>query len=343
MSHSTPIIILGALSSFAGCSGGGVSTGNDNDFGGGYGGGGRSGSAGQIPGSPQRRAYVGLFGDNAVAVVDTGTSSVVTTIPVSAPDGLVMKPDGAKIYVSSNNGSVVEVIDTMTETVKTSIEVGTQPAGLSITNDGMYVLVSVQGDGQAAIIDTATDTVLAKAPVGKAHNSGLSADGATAFVASQVPDAPAVNVVDIPSGMAGPDFALDASPRALSELDGKLYVTVAASGDIEVLDATSGIKIGSIPTGGSPHDIRPTFDGKFVLTVSQTAGELELIDPKADSVVAHVATGKLPHWIGLSSDNAFAYVTNEGDNNLVVVDLSTRSIARTIAVGNAPRKVAVQP
>jgi YVTN family beta-propeller protein len=197
---------------------------------------------------------------------------------VSAPDGLVITPDGAKVYVSSNNGDVVDVIDTATDKVKGTVTVGTQPAGLSITKDGKYVLASVQGDGQAVIIDTVTDTVLGKSPVGKAHNSGLSPDGTLAFVASQVADAAAVDVVELPSGKAGATFALDAAPRAVFELGGKLYKTVAGSGDIEVLDATTGKKGASITTAGSPHDIRATLDGAFVLTVSQTAGELEVID-----------------------------------------------------------------
>jgi YVTN family beta-propeller protein len=143
--------------------------------------------------------------------------------------------------------------------------------------------------------------------------------------------------------MAGPDFSLDAAPRALCELQGKLYATVAGSGDIEVLDATSGQKTTSIPTGGSPPDIRPTVDGTYVLTVSQTVGELEIVDPKTSSVIAHLPTGKMPHWIGLSSDGAFAYVTNEGDDTLVVVDLAAHTVEKTIAVGNAPRKIAIQP
>jgi YVTN family beta-propeller protein len=334
MNHSKHAVVLIALSSFAGCSGGGGSTGNGS---------GGSAGGGTKSNPPAGTAYVGLFGDNAVAVVDTASSHVVATIPVPAPDGLVITADGAKVYVSSNNSSVVEVIDTATQSVTASIEVGTQPAGLSLTPDGKYVVVSVQGDGQAAIVDTASDSVVAKAPVSKAHNAGISTDGAHAFVASQATDAPAVNVVDIPSAAAGPAFALDASPRALAELNGKLYATVAGSGDIEVLDAASGAKTGSIPTGGSPHDIRPTLDGKLMLTVSQTAGELELVDPGGDSVVGRVATGKMPHWIGLSSNGAFAYVTDEGDNNVVVVDLSAQRIERTIAVGNAPRKIAVQP
>lgn len=345
MNHSNPIVMLIVLATFAGC--GNPSSGSNNasssGSGGQSGGAPASASGGPSGGAPTHKAYVGLFGDNAVAVVDLAAPRVITTIPVPAPDGLVIEPEGGKVYVSSNNGSAVEVIDTATETVRSNIEVGTQPAGLSITADGKYVVVSVQGDGQVAIIDTATDSVVAKAPVDKAHNSGVSADGALAFVASQTANAPAVDIVEIPSGTAGPSFGLDASPRAIAELDGKLYLTVAGSGDIEVLDATSGQKLPSITTSGSPHDIRPTADGALVATVSQTAGELELIEPQSASVAARIATGKMPHWIGLSKDGAFAYVTNEGDNNLVVVDLAARAVKQTLSVGNAPRKLAVWP
>jgi YVTN family beta-propeller protein len=346
MNHSNPIVMLSVFAALAGC-GNGTSSGENAAQGAGSGGQGSGGlpaaGSGASGDMPQGKAYVGLFGDNAVAVVDLGAASVATTIPVSAPDGLVIKPDGTKVYVSSNNGTVVDVIDTATEAVTTNIEVGTQPAGLSITADGKYVVVSVQGDGQVAVIDTVTDVVVAKTPVGKAHNSVVSADGTLAFVASQVADAPAVDVVDIPSGMAGPSFALDASPRALTEVAGKLYATVAGSGDIQVLEATNGQKLSAITTAGSPHDIRPTLDGAFIATVSQTAGELELIDPEKASVMAHIATGKMPHWIGLSRDGAFAYVTNEGDNNLVVVDLAARAVKKTLSIGNAPRKLAVWP
>jgi YVTN family beta-propeller protein len=289
------------------------------------------------------KAYVGLFGDNAVGVVDLTSNKVLTTIPVAAPDGLVITPDGAKVYVSTNNSDVIAVIDTTTDTLTTSITIGTQPAGLAITPDGKHVVASVQGDGEAAIIDTTSDTVVAKTAVGKAHNSAISADGTLAFVASQATAAPAVDVVDVPSGTAGASYTLDAAPRALCELGGKLYVTVAGSASIEELDATTGQAGAQIVTGGSPHDIRPTVDGSLVLTVSQTAGELELVDPSASTVVAHIPTGTMPHWIALSSDGKLAYVTNEGDNNLVVIDLATRAVTTTIAVGNAPRKIAVQP
>ena len=52
------------------------------------------------------KAYVGLFGDNAVAVIDTATNTLLTTIPIPAgPHGLVITPDGATVYASSDGDS----------------------------------------------------------------------------------------------------------------------------------------------------------------------------------------------------------------------------------------------
>jgi YVTN family beta-propeller protein len=289
------------------------------------------------------KAYVGLFGDNAVAVVDLRSSKTITTIPVSAPDGLVITPDGAKVYVSSNDSGAVQVIDTARDRTQTTIAVGAQPAGLSITPDGRYVVASVQGDGRAVIIDTRSDSVVAAAPVGKAHSSGLSSDGALAFVSSQVTDAPSVDVVHVPDGAAGPSFPLDAAPRALCDLDGTLYATVVGSASLHVLDASTGQARPAIETAGSPHDIRPSTDGSFLFTVSQTANEFEVIDPSSSTITARIPTGAMPHWIALSTNGASAYVTDEGDDDLAVIDLGSLAVTHKIPLGKAPRKLAVKP
>src|SRR4051812_24337880 len=88
------------------------------------------------PLNQDRKAYVGLFGDQAVAVLDTVTKQVVKKIPVTAPDGLIITPDGKKVYVSSMDTGSVKVISTDTDSIAASIDVGSKPAGLAITPDG---------------------------------------------------------------------------------------------------------------------------------------------------------------------------------------------------------------
>jgi YVTN family beta-propeller protein len=93
------------------------------------------------------KAYVGLFKDNAIAVLDTGTNRVQGTIPVpQGPHGIVITPDGRKVYVSSDGASAVSVIDTQTDKVVRSIEVGANPHGLAISPDGRQVLVGCLWD-----------------------------------------------------------------------------------------------------------------------------------------------------------------------------------------------------
>src|SRR5713226_6577879 len=52
------------------------------------------------------KAYVGLFGDNSVAVLDLASNRVRKTIPIpTGPHGLVMTPDGKRVYASSKGDS----------------------------------------------------------------------------------------------------------------------------------------------------------------------------------------------------------------------------------------------
>ena len=126
------------------------------------------------------KAYVGLFKDDAVAVVDTAQNKVLGTIAVpKGPHGLVVTPDGRKVYVSSDGASTVSVIDTATDRVVTSIEVGANPHGLAVSGDGSRVLVLGWGSNRALIIDTATDRVSGEVPVAQPHNGTLSRDGRT--------------------------------------------------------------------------------------------------------------------------------------------------------------------
>jgi len=291
------------------------------------------------------KAYVGLFGDNAVAVVDTNNSKVLTTIPVpTGPHGLVITPDGAKVYVSSDGATTVSVISTSSDTVVKSIEVGMTPHGLSISADGKKVLLSDFGGDQAEIIDTASDTVSATIGVGRPHNSAISPDGTRAFEASQQMGMPAIVVLDLAAAAVVTTVPLEQAPRAVDyAARGSVYFTLSGVDALQVLDPATNQLGTAIPTGGSPHHMLATKDGAFELVVSQTVGDLEYVDPATSTVVGNVPTGTTPHWIALSSDGRFAYVTDEGSNDLAVVDIAAKKVVRTIAVGKGPRKVAVQP
>ena len=301
-------------------------------------------AAGDAAGPP--KVYVGLFKDDAVAVIDSATLQVLRTIPVpKGPHGLVVTPDGAKVYVSSDGASTVSVIDTATDRVVGTIEVGPNPHGLAMAPDGRRVLVSGWGANQAIVIDTASDRVAGRVPVAQAHNGALGRDGRTAWVGSQQQGALALVRIDLEKMAEVSRVQLDKTPRALDlSPDGsRLYFTVAGTAAVLVLDTATGQVVAQVPVGASPHHSPLTPDGRWALVPSQGPGELGIVDTGAAQVAATVPVGKIPHWATSSSDGRVAYVTNEGSNDVSVVDLARRAVIATIPVGNAPRKIAMQP
>ena len=301
-------------------------------------------AAAAMRGAP--KAYVGLFNDNAVAVIDTGTNRVLTTIPIPAgPHGLVISPDGLRVYASSDGDSKVSVISTITDRVVSSIDVGKAPHGMAINRSGSLVLVAVFGASQVAMIDTVQNEVVARIPVGNPHNIAISPDGRTAYVASQQPGAAQLAILDLAARRQVGTVPLDKTPRALTfSPDGAaLYYTLAGSDAVQVLDPKQNRVVAQIPVGASPHHPFFTANGAYGLVVSQGPGELAVISPGTHTVIGTVTVGRLPHWIAASSNGDTAYVTNEGSNSVTVVDVEKQRVLATIPVGTAPRKIVVQP
>lgn len=292
------------------------------------------------------KAYVGLFKDDAVAVIDTAQNRVIATIPVpKGPHGLVVTPDGRKTYVSSDGASTVSVIDTASDKIVASIEVGANPHGLAMSPDGKKVLVAGYGSSRAIVIDTATDRVVGEIAVPQVHNATIGPDGRRAWVASQKQGAAAIVILDLQTFTQVGTVPLDKTPRALdASPDGKrVYFTLAGVNAVQVLDTASNQIVAQIPVGASPHEAPFTADGRWALAVSQGPGEIGIVDVAGGAVAGTVPVGNLPHWVTSALDGRTAYVTNEGFNNVTVVDLATRTVVTTIPVGNAPRKIAVQP
>lgn len=292
------------------------------------------------------KVYVGLFKDDAVAVVDPAAGRVLAKIAVPrGPHGLVITPDGRKVYVSSDGDSTVSVIDTATDRVARAIDVGANPHGLAISRDGRSVLVSGFGANEALVIDTATDAITARVPVPQPHNGAFSPDGRLAYVGSQRQGATAVVVLDLAARQEIGRIALDKTPRALDvSPDGAwLYLTVAGDNAVQAYDTKTRQLAGTIPVGASPHYALFTNDGRASLAVSQGPSELTVIDPSRRAIARVIKVGTTPHWVAASADGRTAFVANEMSNDVSVVDVASGAVTATIPVGQAPRKIAAQP
>jgi YVTN family beta-propeller protein len=105
-----------------------------------------------------------------VAVIDTGTSTVVQSVLVgSGPTGpianqIAVTPDGKYVYVPAGSNDVA-VIETASNTIIKTVAVGSTPIGIAVMPDGAHLYVANQGSNSVSVINTASDTVADTVPV----------------------------------------------------------------------------------------------------------------------------------------------------------------------------------
>jgi len=135
------------------------------------------------------RAYVSNGEGNQIWAIDTASNQVVATIPTAVLGfvGLSISPDGSRLYAASiGNPSVVDVIDTKTNAVVTSIALPSSepPTQIRVTPDGSHAYVT--GDaGHLWIIDTTQNATVATIPVISGQpllDIALAPDGTRAYI-----------------------------------------------------------------------------------------------------------------------------------------------------------------
>lgn len=227
--------------------------------------------------------------------------------------GLVMAPDGARVYVIRDDQ--VDVIDTANHTLTTSFGDLPQARHLAISPNGKSLFASFgttpnsEKYRQVAAIDLQSGQRLWTVDVHYASDIALSPDGTRAFV------------------------------------------TQANSGSHEgivVLDTATGqtIRVGS--DLGSTYGIALSTDGAYAC-VTQSAEQMYVIDMRQDAVKS-VTTDSRAFGVAVRPGTHIAYVTqfkhggNRG-NSVGVVDMASGTVLRAISDENLflPRGIVIAP
>ncbi|MCB0933171.1 MAG: beta-propeller fold lactonase family protein [Mycobacterium sp.] len=279
---------------------------------------------------------VGFTPLNAVtAVVNAGASP---------QHGLAFSPDGATAYVTNQSDGTVTVIDTATNTVRTTINTGGEPTGIAVSPDGAAVYVASRG-GSVSVIDTATGADKTLAVVGRGRQSGVavSPDGSTVYVVNSAERT--LSVIDAATGNITADVMVGDEPVgvAVTRNGRTVYVTNGNSGTVSVIDAATNTVTATIPADRA-HGIAldPTGTVAYV-TNNSSSGTVSVIDLATGTVIAAVPVGGSPVGVSVSADGKTAYVANRGSDTVSVIDTATKAVTATIKVSADLDNVAVSP
>jgi YVTN family beta-propeller protein len=118
----------------------------------------------------------GIANNGAISVVDLDRNVQTKVIEVGLhPSGMVLSPDGKKLYVACANSDIISVIDTDSDQVIDRISVhmhndlpfGSGPCDLTISPDGKYLYAANGTENAICVIQTGTPArILGSVPTG---------------------------------------------------------------------------------------------------------------------------------------------------------------------------------
>src|SRR5215469_8966157 len=249
--------------------------------------------------------YVGN-GGGGITEINAANNSVIATAPFpNNANGIVVTPDGRRVYATNRDVGQVTVFSTTTNVPLAVIPVGNgnDNLGLAISPDGSQVYVANQQSGTVSVIATATNTVTKIIPTGSEPIwITFSADGSRAYVSNQV------------------------------------------SGTVSIIATASGTVANTIGGFSCPFQSKVTLDGTKLLVSSQCDDTLKVVNLATSAIVSSIFAGAIPRGIALSPDARFAYVANFGGNTVQVIDVvAEANLNMPITVGANPWGMAMTP
>lgn len=267
------------------------------------------------------RAYVTNKATGTITVYDTITTGVLATYQsgVAAPDGIVAKRDGSRLYVSSSTGNTVTVIDARTGALKGSIGVA-NPTAITINPSGSVVYVANGAAGTVTKINTSTNRVAGTVRLSAGVTPtelAVSADGKRIFVVGRTGTGGELSVFGSSSGTAGVLTELAAAPTGLafSQALQKVYVTDAAGG-LTIYDAMTKTT-GTLAIGHPLSGLVLTKDNSAVLVTTATGMVAGL--STLDGAVVGVTQ------IGIADSDAGVTISPDG-TQMLVTDADTGTV-----------------
>ena len=159
-------------------------------------------------------AFVSNSDSGAVAAVQLKTGVVKLIETGGRPQGGVLTRDGKLLFVVTNEGNSIAIIDPHTQQLAGKIATGQGPGRIALTPDGKTLVYNLQGDQAVGFADVAARKQAAVLPIGgRSLSLTMTADGKRAFAGVQdrdkivvvsVPERRVVQTIQLPKD-SGPD------------------------------------------------------------------------------------------------------------------------------------------
>ena len=234
----------------------------------------------------------------------------------------------------------VSIIDTATDKVVGTINVGQQPHGVTVSSDAKMVYITNRASDTVSVINTSTNAVIDTWNVGdQPLGVVVTPNGEKAYVTCNS----AVYVINTSTNNLITTLNVSAYGIVVNSEGTRVYL---ASDIVSVIDTATDLVIATVPPGintANTMDVVVSMDGKKVYATHHGSKTVSVIDATTNNITVTINVGNNPTALAVNSIGTRVYVSNGGDNSVSVIDAATNNIIATIPVGNWPSGVSLTP
>jgi YVTN family beta-propeller protein len=236
---------------------------------------------------------------DGIAVFDVREGRVVRVLRgVSDPETVAVSPDGASLYVASEDTGTLVVIDSRSGAIRRTVPVGGEAEGTAVSPDGSLVYATSEEDHTVAVYDVRQGRVRARIPVGlRPRNAAFSADGRRAFVPGESDGS--VTMIDVAADRAVRRARIGGEnmrPMGIAFAQGgrHLFLTTGRGRELVRLDPASLEVTGRVEVGARPWGLAISPDGRHVFTANGPSNDVAMVEAQSLKVVARFEAGERP-------------------------------------------------
>lgn len=241
-----------------------------------------------------------------------------------------------RAFITNEKDNTLSVIDTRTNTLVKTFDIGVQPRGIGLAPDGSEVYVALGDANSIAVVDPQSLKILRQIDSGRdpetfaVHPNGL-------LYISNEEDAKA-SVTDPKSGKIVAEIPVGIEPEgvAISPDGTRVIVTSESTNMLHVVKVPEHELAANILVGARPRAAVFSGDSRWAYASAEIGGEILKVDMQSNKIAL---TGRLgdddakPKDLLLSADEKHLYVAGGRANGVFVLAADTLTVERKIDTG----------
>jgi len=245
-------------------------------------------------------------------------------------------------FVMNSYSDTVSVVDGATNTVLTTVPVGTGPYGAAYDSYDGNVYVANKVSNNVSVINGATDKVVDTIPVGSwPYSVAYDSSNGDVYVAND--DSNNVSVINGATNLVVATIPVEVYPYSVTydSGNGNLYVVNYGTNDVSVISGATNLVVATIPTNETAPEYAAYDSGNGDVYVTNSYSQsVSVISGTTNTLVGTIPVGSIPGGVAYDGRNGDVYVANDGSDTVSVIRGTTNTVVATIPVGRAPSAAA---